>query len=83
MNLELARELWQELKRYIVATDRADAAESVVALMIDHDISADDIKDEFKGDQDIKHALASYFDNDRDYDDEEELFDEDIIDDDF
>jgi hypothetical protein len=45
----------------------------LVAVLIDHDESAESIRDAFKGDADVKRALAVYLDNDTDaeYEDEE------------
>ena len=68
----VASEIWSELKRYVNTVDRAEAAETIVAILIDHDATVDNIKDAFKGDADIKRALTTYLDNDRSYEDEEE-----------
>jgi hypothetical protein len=67
----VASEMWSELKRYVNTVDRDEAAETVVAILIDNDCDVDDIKDTFKGDADIKRALTAYLDNDKSYDDEE------------
>jgi hypothetical protein len=78
MQETIVSEIWNELKRYINTVDRDDAAETVVSILIDHDSSAEDIRDAFKGDSDIKRALGNYIDSDRiDSDDEEEEFEED------
>lgn len=79
MSSEVASEIWGELKRYVNTVDRAEAAETLVAVLIDHDESAEDIRDAFKNDADVKRALASYLDTDSGYDDdpEEELEDDD------
>lgn len=80
MSAEVASEIWGELKRYVNIVDRMDAAESIVAILIDHDHSVEEIHDAFKGDSDIKKALTAYLDNDKDYaedDLEEEIDDED------
>jgi hypothetical protein len=77
MSTEVASEIWGELKRYINVVDRMEAAESVVAILIDHDHTVDDILDSFKGDADIKKAMTIYLDNDQDYVDDEEDSDED------
>jgi hypothetical protein len=76
MSAEVASEIWGELKRYVNVVDRMEAAESIVAILIDHDHSVDEIRDAFKGDSDIKKALTAYLDNDKDYE-EEEFEDED------
>ena len=68
----VASEIWSELKRYVNTVDRAEAAETIVSILIDHDSTVDNIKDAFKGDVDIKRALTTYLDNDKSYEDEEE-----------
>jgi hypothetical protein len=79
MHSDIASEIWDELKRYINTVDREEAAEVLVSLLIDNDEDADDIKQAFKGDSDIKHALAAYIQSDEEvYDeDEDEIDDED------
>jgi len=71
MSVDLAREIYNELKRFVNTVDRNEAAETLVSVLIDNDISADDIKDTFKGDSDIKRALTSYL-KDHPEDEEEE-----------
>ena len=75
MSVELAYDLWSELKRYVGAVDRTDAADALVNLLIDHDYDADDIRSAFKGDSEVKRALEVYID-DLDTDDDEEIEDE-------
>jgi len=72
----VASELWSELKRYVNTVDRAEAAETIVAILIDNDCDVDDIKNTFKSDLDIKRALTAYLDNDKSYEDEEDVEDE-------
>ena len=83
MSLVLALDMWDELKYHLISTDRADAAGSVVQLLIDHDYRIADISDVFRGDPEIKAALSSYADElddseeyDEDYNDDED-YDED------
>jgi hypothetical protein len=71
MSIEVAAELWGELKRYVNTVDREEAAESVVSILVDNDYDADDIRNAFKGDSDIKRALASYVGNNEEPEDEE------------
>jgi hypothetical protein len=68
----VASELWGELKRYVNTVDRAEAADTVLSILIDNDCDMDDIKEAFKGDTDIKRALASYIDNNEEVDDEDD-----------
>jgi len=85
MSVELSKEIWDELKRYINVVDKSDAAETLVSVLIDNDIDADDIKSAFKTDNEIKRALTSYLkdhaDDEDDEDDEEALEDWDEDDD--
>ena len=76
MSSIVASEVWNELKRYINTVDRQDAAETLVAVLIDHDEDAEDIRDAFKHDSDVKRALTAYLDNDKNYD-EEDIDDDD------
>jgi hypothetical protein len=76
MSVELANEIWSELKRYVNTVDRAEAAETVVSVLIDNDVSADDIKSTFKSDSDIKKALTSYLKDHEDEVDDDDLHDD-------
>jgi hypothetical protein len=81
MHSEVASEIWGEIKRYVNTVDRQEAAETLVAVLIDHDEDVEDIRSAFKGDSDVKRALTAYLDNDKSYDDDEEP-EEEIEDDD-
>lgn len=72
MSAELSREIWDEIKRYVNPQDRTEAAETVVSVLIDNDLSADDIRDAFKGDIEIKRALTHYLKDHAEEDDDEE-----------
>ena len=80
MSIELSREIWNELKRYINTVDRDEAAETLVSVLIDNDANADEIKFVFKTDPDIKRALSSYL---KDHDDDDDLNDDDDEDEDY
>jgi len=67
VDVTLINEIWGELKRYINTVDRAEAAETVVQILMDNDSDVNDIRDAFKSDSDIKRALTGYLDNDKDY----------------
>jgi hypothetical protein len=82
MSVELANEIWSELKRYVNTVDRAEAAETLVSVLIDNDVSADDIKSAFKSDTEIKRALTSYL-KDHEEDDEDLHDDDDEEDEDY
>jgi hypothetical protein len=72
MNETIAAEIWGELKRYVNTVDRAEAAETVVQILMDNDSDVEDIRNAFKGDSDIKRALTDYLDNDKDYEEDDE-----------
>jgi hypothetical protein len=77
MAVDLSHDIWNELKRYISSVDRADAADSLVTVLIDNDHDAEHIRTVFKSDIEVKRALQSYLD-----DDLEEIDDQDDDDDD-
>jgi hypothetical protein len=79
MSVALAKEIWDELRRYVNTVDRSDAAETLVSVLIDNDAAADEIKEAFKTDSEVKRALVSYLkdheevdEQDDDYDDNED-----------
>ena len=76
MSVELASEIWTEVKRHINSVDRAEAAETMVSVLIDNDVSAEEIKSAFKGDAEIKRALSDYLKEEEDFDEEEDLNEE-------
>lgn len=77
MSEQIASVIWGELKRYINTVDRAEAAETVVQILMDNDSDVEDIREAFSGDRDIKAALTTYLDNDNDYAEDEEEEEED------
>ena len=72
MSEAVASEIWGELKRFVNTVDRDEAAETVVQILMDNDSNVEDIRAAFKGDSDIKRALTTYLDNDKDYVEEED-----------
>jgi hypothetical protein len=76
MSVELSKEIWDELKRYVNTVDRAEAAETLVAVLIDNDTDADQIKEVFKSDSEVKRALASYLKDHADEEEDEEDYDD-------
>ena len=75
MSVDLAAAVWEELKRYVSTLDRTEAADAMVNLLIDSNFDADEIRNAFRSDSEIKKALNAYI-SDRS-DDEEESDDED------
>ena len=83
MSVELAKEVWDELKRYVNTVDRDEAAETLVSVLIDNDVDADEIKDTFKSDSEVKRALAHYLKDHEEEEEEDDDYDEDDEDDDY
>ena len=79
MSVELSREIWDEIKRYVNTVDRSEAAETLISVLIDNDVAADEIRDTFKGDAEVRRALTSYLKDHADEDEEDD--DEDLHDD--
>ena len=73
MSTDLSSEIWNELKRYVNTVDRSEAAETIVAVLIDNDCDVESIRESFKGDADVKRALTAYLDNDKNYEEDEEV----------
>ncbi len=71
MPLDLASEIWSELKRHISTVDRGEAAENIVNVMIDNGYDSAEIRDAFKGDSDIKNVLSAYLDDQEEEEEEE------------
>ena len=71
MAVDLAHDFWQELKRFISVQDMPDAADTVINLLIDNDYDIDEIKQSFKGDNDIRKALQLYSEEEEEEADEE------------
>jgi hypothetical protein len=82
MSADLSKEIWHELKRYVNPQDRNEAAETLVSVLIDNDVSADEIRDAFKGDSEIKYALTHYLKDHADEDEDDYLDDDDDYEDD-
>jgi len=83
MSVELSKEIWDELKRYVNPQDREEAAETLVSVLIDNDVDAPDIRAVFKSDSEVKAALASYLKDHAEEEEEEDFDDEDDEDDDY
>jgi hypothetical protein len=83
MRVELAKEIWDELKRYVNTVDRNEAAETLVSVLIDNDADADEIKEAFKSDSEVKRALTSYLkDHEQEEDDDDDEYNDDEEEDD-
>jgi hypothetical protein len=83
MSVALAKEIWDELRRYVNPQDRAESAETLVAVLIDNDAAADEIKEVFKTDSEVKRALTSYLKDHEEIDEQEDDYEDDDEDDEY
>jgi len=88
MSLELVTEIWAAMKPLFATSDRPEAAETFVNVLIDNDLDPKDLKRVFKKDGNILNALGlhddvSDVDEDEDEDDGYEDYDYDDDDDDY
>jgi len=81
MSVALAKEIWNELRRYVNTVDRSDAAETLVSVLIDNDAAADEIKEVFKTDSEVKRALASYLKDHEELDEQDDNYEDEDEDD--
>ena len=75
MSLDFITEVWDALRNHVDMSERGDAADSLINLLIDNNYEAQDIKESFRGDKDMLNALKDYLeqhDIEDDYEDYEE-----------
>ena len=84
MSLMLVVEMWSVVKESIISSDLSIVAENIITMLIDNDVSADEIHRAFRGEGVVIDALKSYIYSDEDiWSDEDELDVElDYVDDD-
>ena len=71
---DLIIEIWQTLKPHLSSTDKADAAQDFIALLVDHDIVDEELIDIASQDSMLKKAAAAYVKEEVNFD---ETYDED------
>jgi hypothetical protein len=80
MSLELVTEIWAAMKPLFVMSDRPEAAETFVNVLIDNDFDPRDLKRAFKKDGNIINALGLHDDveeeDEEDEDDDYENYDD-------
>ena len=72
MHAQVAADIWEELRRFVVGADRGEAAEILVSVLINADEDPEDIRSAFRGDGDVRRALQQYLDTDQGVEDDEE-----------
>lgn len=79
MSLDFVAEVWEALISHVDLNDRAEAADTLVNLLIDNDYEASDIKEAFRKDKEVITALKEYTDQ---IEEEYEEYDDDTESDD-
>jgi hypothetical protein len=80
MSVDVIAEVWDVVRHHIDLSSRSEAAEELVAYMIENNFQPSEIKTEFRGDKEIAKALLIYDDqhtHDDDEDDYDDIYDED------
>lgn len=72
MSLELVTNIWAAMKPLFASSDRPEAAEAFVNVLIDNDFDPKDLKRAFKKDGNIVNALGLYEVDDIDEQEDEE-----------
>jgi hypothetical protein len=73
MHSQVTADIWGELRRFVGGADRAEAAEIMVSVLINHDEDPEDIRAAFKGDADVRQALQEYLDSDSPESDDDDI----------
>lgn len=81
MSLSFVREVWDALHSHMDTSDRSDAADSLINLLIDNNYEADEIKEVFRGDKEVLSALLGYIEDQETEEELEEWDDESDTDD--
>ncbi len=77
MSLDFIAEVWDALRTHIDITERKEAADTLVNLLIDSGFESDEIKDSFRNDKEVNGALKYYREQHESEEEYEEDFDED------
>jgi len=72
MSLELVTEVWAAMKPLFATSDRPEAAETFVNVLIENDFDPKDLKRVFKKDGNIINALGIHDDIDYNEDEDDE-----------
>ena len=81
MKLAPLVEVWHMMKESVVTTDRETVAENLVAILIDNDYSATDIRSAFRDDSDVIAALKYHLDDAMGFEEDDEADYDDDFDD--
>ena len=71
-DIEALSEIWLICKEYIASKDRQAAADHVISVVADQNITESELKIFGSTDSHLKHALIEYLGEDLEYDDNNE-----------
>lgn len=77
MSLDFTSEVWEALRSHIDFNERAEAADTLVNLLIDNNYEPEDIKEAFRGDKEMLTALKDYLEQHDIGEEYEEEYEED------
>jgi hypothetical protein len=60
MSIDLAHDIWEELKQWVNTVDLDSAADGMVSILVDNDYTPSEIKQTFSSDKNIKLAVKSF-----------------------
>jgi hypothetical protein len=78
MDVDVIADVWDVIRHHIDTNSRKEAAEELVAFMIENNVEPSEILDSFRGDKDVAKAVQIYDDQnlqdqyEDDYDDFED-----------
>jgi hypothetical protein len=72
MSVDLIYDLWTEFRRFMSPSDRVEAADILVAILIDNDYDVAEIRAAFRSDLDVRATLNSYIDDSDDISDDDD-----------
>ena len=72
MSVEIVSEIWDAMSDYLCNSDKTEAADTVVSILIDRDISVEEIRTAFEGNKYINEALSVHLDTENPHHDEDE-----------
>lgn len=82
MDVDVISEVWDVVRHHIDNNSRKEAAEELVAYMIENNVEPSEILDSFRGDKDVAKAVQIYDDRNL-QDEEEDYYDDDYDDEDY
>jgi len=82
MDVDAIADVWDVVRHHIDTNSRKDAAEELVAYMIENNVEPSEILDSFRGDKDVAKAVQIYDDRNI-QDDDEDYYDDDYDDEDY